>query len=100
MGNKRDNDNIQDVVSQCDMQPERCNYEESADYAQLDGLLRVPIDANYQSLVKTRDQMRLDKCDNYEISMQRYQFSNMRSNPKNDVSEEGVYEEVQRDNAS
>ena len=99
MGNKRDNDNIQDVVSQCDMQPERSNYEESADYAQLDSL-RVPIDANYQSLVKTRDQMRLDKCDNYGISMKRYQFMNMRSNPKNDVSEEGVYEEVQRDNAS
>ena len=89
--NKRDADDIQNVA-QCDMPPrpqsnfERNYYEGSSEYAQLDSCSRVPIEQNYQSLVKTRD----DKYDHYK----NVQWLNMRSNPGNKACEEDVYEEV------
>ena len=64
------------------------NRAGSTKYAELDSFRRVPIDANYQSLVKTRDQ--IGTCANYE-NIQRGALFNMRSNPGNN---EDPYEEV------
>ena len=102
--NKRDADNIQ-TVAEGDMPPnrrlqsnfERNHYEESQpEYAQLDSCSRVRIDPDYQSLVKTRDQMPLDKYDHYK----NIQWLSMRSNPRHKACEEDVYEEVHRINPS
>ena len=64
--NKKDTSNCKHGIYD-DTQPhrgqipdfERGNGDGSSEYAQLDSTMRVPIDANYQSLVKTRDQIQL-----------------------------------------
>ena len=94
---KRDSDTIENV-NHFEMRPQRKqepysgNYSRagSTEYAELDSSRRVPIDANYQSLVKTRDQ--IGTCANYQ-NIQRGAFFNMRNNPGNN---EDPYEEVQQ----
>ena len=94
--NKRDTDN------HYEMQPNRrqgpnsgiLNNEGFEEYAQLDSSKRVPINANYQSLVKTRDQIRIGRCDNHE-NIQRHVVLNMHSSPRNGIPNDDQYEEVQ-----
>lgn len=70
--NKQDTDNFEhgmydDIQPHRDQIPdfERGNGDGSAEYTQLDSTMRVPIDANYQSLVKTRDQIQLGNIQAY-----------------------------------
>ncbi|CAB4043155.1 Hypothetical predicted protein, partial [Paramuricea clavata] len=73
--------------------PTDANYQSlnTEGYAQLDSSMRVPIDANYQSL-QTTDQMQIDRDLNENVHQ--YASSNMDNNPRNEVPEESVYEEL------
>ena len=121
--NTRDTGNIQNAAYEGDTQTDRRlpeiphsdrDYEEPAQYAQLDSSMRVPIDANYQSLdiegytqldsskrvpidanyqsLQTRDQMQLDR--DHSENVEQYASMNIDNNSRNEFPDESVYEEV------
>ncbi|CAB4041834.1 Hypothetical predicted protein [Paramuricea clavata] len=98
--NTQDTGNIQNAAYEGDTQTDRSlpeipqahrDYEEPAQYAQLDSSMRVPIDANYQSL-QTRDHVQLGRDHNENV--QRYASMNIDNNLRNEFPDESVYEEV------
>ena len=66
------------------------DYEEPAQYAQLDSSKRVPIDGNYQSL--NADYTRLDR--GLIENVPQYASLNMACNSRNDTPAEPEYETV------
>ena len=94
--------NIQNIAYEGDTQPERelpqipdtsSEYEEPAQYAQLDSSKRVPTDDNYQSLnVEGYDELQIDPNENIP------QYASLKSdnNPANndEIPGESVYEEL------
>jgi hypothetical protein len=121
--NARDTGNIQNAAYEGDTQTDRRlpeipysdrDYEEPAQYAQLDSSMRVPIDENYQSLdiedytqldsckrvpidanyqsLQTRDQIQLGRDHNENV--QQYASMNIDNNSRNEFPDESVYEEV------
>ena len=98
----RDVGNIQNAAYEGDTQPERelpqipgtsSEYEEPAQYSQLDSSKRVPTDDNYQSLnVEGYQQLQIDPNENIP------QYTSLKSNnnlANNDrIPGESVYEEL------
>ncbi len=92
--------NIQNAAYDGDTQPDRrlpqvpnseSDYVEPAEYAQLDSSKRVPIDANYESLnVEGYEQLDRDPNEN----VQQYASLNLNGNPRNEVPDESLHEEL------
>ncbi len=92
--------NIQNAAYDGDTQPDRrlsqvpdseSGYLEPAEYAQLDSSKRVPINANYESLnVEGYQQLNRDLNEN----VQQYQLNLTDANPRNEVPDESLYEEL------
>ncbi|CAB3990260.1 Hypothetical predicted protein, partial [Paramuricea clavata] len=62
-----------------------CAYEEPAEYIQIDISKRVPIDANYQSLIVEGTQLDRGENDQHYAS---FNMDTLDSDPTNEVSDE------------
>jgi hypothetical protein len=69
---------------------EYCAYEEPAEYAQLDIFKRVPVDANYQSLIVEGTQLDRGNSENDQHHAS-FNMDTLDSNPTNEVPDESPY---------
>jgi hypothetical protein len=99
-GNTPDIGNIQNTAYEGDIQrnielpqvsdSENCAYEEPAEYAQLDIFKRVPVDANYQSLIVEGTKIDRGNSENDQHHAS-FNMDTLDSNPTNEVPDESPY---------